>query len=261
MIKTISYAVCSHNESYSLHQLLTVLTRAVADKEKTWGAEIVIVDDNSTDEKTVSILENFSKEYDYITIYKRLLNSDFATQKNFLNSKCAGDWILNLDADEFVTSEFLELLPQLIDLNPSVDAFKIPRINTVDGLTSRHASMWGWGISINDKLIHTKQIDKNSEEYDFLKKVNCIISETETKTADVVNLSYKMPLVQFPDFQTRLFKNSPSIQWTKTVHEQLIGYSHIGKFPERMEYSIQHHKSIEKQELQNRMYSNIIRGI
>jgi len=260
MIKKLSYAVCSHNESYSLHQLLTALTRGIADKEKTCGFEIVIIDDNSTDEKTVNILENFSKEYDYITIYKRSLDSDFATQKNFLNSKCSGDWILNLDADEFVSSEFLELLPQLIDLNPTAEVFRIPRINTVDGLTQSHVENWGWTISINDKLIHTKKLSKNSDEYILLKKIGSIFTETATDDTDVVEISYKVPLVMFPDYQMRLYKNSPSIQWTRPVHEYLTGYKVIATFPDKVEYAIQHHKDISRQEMQNALY-NKIRGI
>lgn len=260
-MKKISYAICSHNEGYSLHQLLTALTRAVADQDKTCGIEIVIVDDNSTLESTVSILENFSKEYDYITIYKRSLANDFATQKNFLNSKCSGDWILNLDADEFVTAEFLELLPQLIDLNPKAEVFRIPRIDTVEGLTSHHASMWGWAVSMNDKLIHTKGIVKSSDEYEFLKRIGAIFNERTTDKLDTVDISYKIPLVMWPDFQKRLYKNIPSIQWERPVHEYLTGYKVIATFPDKVEYAIQHHKNILRQEQQNQMYSNIIRGI
>jgi glycosyltransferase involved in cell wall biosynthesis len=70
-------------------------------------------------------------------VYDHALNGDFAEHKNFLNSKCTGDWILQIDADEWIDTGLLDFFPLVIDNNPDVEAYWIPRVNTVRGLTSR----------------------------------------------------------------------------------------------------------------------------
>jgi len=41
----------------------------------------------------------------------------------------------------------MESLPFIIDSNPEVEAYWVPRINEVDGITSKHMSMWGWNAN------------------------------------------------------------------------------------------------------------------
>ena len=136
----ISYAILTHNEGEYINKLLTFL---VDNKRK--EDEIVIVDDNSTDEATIEVLEKFKKE---IVIKTRVFDGD-ATQKNFLNSHCTGDYILQLDADELMTADFIKMLPELLETNDTVDLFFVPRINTVEGLTQSHIDKWKWNV--NDK--------------------------------------------------------------------------------------------------------------
>jgi hypothetical protein len=63
--------------------------------------------------------------------------------------------------------------------------------------------------------------------------------------------------IQWPDFQWRIFKNSPDIKWMNKVHEVLDGYKTYSNLPELEEYAIYHPKTIEKQESQNNFYSKI----
>jgi len=44
---------------------------------------------------------------------------------------------------------FIDNLPELIEANPDVQAYLVPRINTVEGLTEEHVKKWGWNV--NDK--------------------------------------------------------------------------------------------------------------
>jgi len=118
----ISYAILTHNEGEYIDKLLTFLVENKREED-----EIVIVDDNSTDEKTIEVLEKFKSN---IVVKSRVFDGD-ATQKNFLNSHCTGDYILQLDADELMTSEFIKMLPQILESNDTVDIFYVPRINTV----------------------------------------------------------------------------------------------------------------------------------
>lgn len=137
MIK-ISYAILTHNEGEYIDTLLSFL---VSNKRTT--DEIVVVDDNSKDELTVSILDKYKND---IKLYYREFDGDHS-QKNHLNSLCTGDYILQLDADELVTKDFLDLLPNLLELNTETDLFIMPRINTVDGLTDEYTKKWGWRVN------------------------------------------------------------------------------------------------------------------
>jgi glycosyltransferase involved in cell wall biosynthesis len=134
----ISYAILTHNEGEYIAELLTLLTTYKRDID-----EIVVVDDYSNDERTKSILNDFK---DLITLDYRTFDGDH-TQKNYLNSKCTGDYILQLDADELVKPEFLEMLPELLEENNEIDLFIMPRINTVEGLTQEWINKWGWNVN------------------------------------------------------------------------------------------------------------------
>lgn len=135
---TISYAILTHNEGEYIETLLSFLTT-----HKRTEDEIVIVDDFSDDELTKSVLAKYK---DQITLQYRVFDGD-ATQKNYLNSLCTKDYILQLDADELVSLEFLNILPDLLDANNTVDLFNMPRINTVEGLTQEYINKWGWRVN------------------------------------------------------------------------------------------------------------------
>jgi glycosyltransferase involved in cell wall biosynthesis len=63
--------------------------------------------------------------------------------------------------------------------------------------------------------------------------------------------------VNWPDYQTRIIQNSPKIKWQNKVHEQIVGISTKGALPMEEEWCLYHPKSIEKQEIQNKLYENI----
>jgi hypothetical protein len=61
--------------------------------------------------------------------------------------------------------------------------------------------------------------------------------------------------VNFPDRQGRIYKKH--LKWYSRVHERIIGGSKFATLPNDEEYCIQHHKTINKQEKQNKFYSSI----
>ena len=65
--------------------------------------------------------------------------------------------------------------------------------------------------------------------------------------------------INYPDWQGRIFRNRPNIRWEKPVHEQLTGFQTYAHLPMEQKYSIVHPKTIERQELQNKKYSEILR--
>ena len=64
--------------------------------------------------------------------------------------------------------------------------------------------------------------------------------------------------VNYPDFQSRVFRNDETIRWEKSVHEQITGCKTYAHLPPHEELSLYHPKTIHKQEQQNQFYNAII---
>jgi len=63
--------------------------------------------------------------------------------------------------------------------------------------------------------------------------------------------------VNWPDQQSRIYKNSPEIRWEGKVHEKIVGVKTITAFPNEEVYALYHPKQIERQEKQNEFYETI----
>jgi hypothetical protein len=59
--------------------------------------------------------------------------------------------------------------------------------------------------------------------------------------------------INFPDCQMRIYRNSPNIKWVNAVHERLEGFKEYTTIVDPM-YALIHHKTIERQERQNKFY-------
>jgi len=64
--------------------------------------------------------------------------------------------------------------------------------------------------------------------------------------------------INYPDFQSRVFKNNKDIRWVRPVHEQIQGAKTYAHLPPHEELSLYHPKTIQKQEQQNQLYSEIL---
>jgi glycosyltransferase involved in cell wall biosynthesis len=246
----LSIAICTHNEGTILRDSLKRLWDFLKPQMSLYGFryEVVIVDDNS-DQDTLEILDHWAIG----EVHQHSLNNDFAAHKNFMNSKCTGDWILNLDADEWLPDDVLYNLTAIIEQNPEVDAYWFPRVNTVHGLTQRHVSKWHWTISTLPGFRSAEMLDPKSDAYQLLSNWNLIIEETDGV------VTYNQPIVCWPDPQMRLYKNSSDIKWEGKVHERLTGFKHFSAFPYEPEWAIRHEKDITRQEAQNNYYDTLQR--
>ena len=63
--------------------------------------------------------------------------------------------------------------------------------------------------------------------------------------------------VNFPDVQTRIYKNSDKIYWVNKVHERIVGFESYTNFPADEIYCIRHPKTIDRQERQNNYYDTL----
>ena len=137
----LSYSILVHNETESLEKLIDFL---VTNKDE--EDEIVILDDYSEDKETRRILDTSVSVYN-IKYEQRKLLGDFASQKNYLKNMCTGDYIFNLDADELPNSILVENIKPILQANPTIDLFWVPRVNTVEGITEAHIQKWRWQLN------------------------------------------------------------------------------------------------------------------
>ena len=63
--------------------------------------------------------------------------------------------------------------------------------------------------------------------------------------------------VNYPDYQSRIFKNSPEIRWKSKVHERIFGAETFSHLPPNEILSLYHPKTIDKQEKQNKFYEGL----
>lgn len=63
--------------------------------------------------------------------------------------------------------------------------------------------------------------------------------------------------VNFPDYQWRIYRNTESIRWKNRVHETLDGYKTLSHLPRNPEWCLKHHKTIDRQERQNKLYDTL----
>ena len=68
---------------------------------------------------------------------------------------------------------------------------------------------------------------------------------------------YENERINWPDYQTRIYRNSPDINWKNAVHEVIEGHKQFTALPEVDELALIHYKSIEKQEKQNEFYNTL----
>ena len=63
--------------------------------------------------------------------------------------------------------------------------------------------------------------------------------------------------VNWPDYQTRIYKNTEDVTWMNKVHEKITGYDTFSNFPAEEHWALYHPKQIDRQEQQNQFYETI----
>jgi len=143
---SLSYAITVKDELNEIKHLVSYLERNIEYED-----EIVILLDGINGDREVL---NYLKSLDETThpnvrwsVYNTSEPFDFSKLKNTLTDLCRGDYIFNIDADEYPQLALLQNLDEILEND--VDVYRIPRINTVKGITPEHIKKWGW--SLNEK--------------------------------------------------------------------------------------------------------------
>jgi hypothetical protein len=135
----ISYGLTVCNEHVEIKNLIEYLIKKID-----LGDEIVVVyDQNRVTPEVMEVLKDYEIE---VNSYPFDFQQNFLENKNFMNSKCTGDYIFQIDADEIPESFLIENLKTILESNP-IDLLITPRKNLVEGLTSEHIQKWGWNVN------------------------------------------------------------------------------------------------------------------
>jgi hypothetical protein len=136
---TISYGITVCNEHQELQNLLEYLIKLIDAEDEI----VVVYDQNRVTQEVLKVLEEYNHEsisfpFDF--------QQNFLENKNFMNSKCSGDYIFQIDADEIPEQNLVLGLKTILEHN-DIDLLITPRKNLVKGLTQEHIQKWGWNVN------------------------------------------------------------------------------------------------------------------
>ena len=143
---SISYAITVCNELEEVRRLLDLLLANKQEQDEI----VVLMDITKASDELVSTLRHYEMHnMDHMVVWPGEFEGHFANWKNKLTSYCSGDYVFQIDADEYPHLQLIQDLPAILESNPSVDVYLVPRVNTVEGLTQEHMQKWGWKVDNN----------------------------------------------------------------------------------------------------------------
>ena len=135
----LSYGLTVCNEHEEIKNLIEYLTPKIDNEDEI----VVVYDKNRVTPEVMSVLKDHETQISY---YGFDFKQNFLENKNFMNSKCTGDYIFQIDADEIPEEFLVENLKAVLEANP-VDLLLAPRKNLVPGLTQEHIQKWKWNVN------------------------------------------------------------------------------------------------------------------
>jgi hypothetical protein len=246
----ISYLITVCDEDLELQKLINSIVLSEDDEL------IILYDSTKVTPEVMDVVLHFSTSLPNVKYFGEPFNGDFAYFKNVGNSKCSKEWIFQVDADEHLTQDLAENVRDIITSNPpELELVHIPRINTVQGITLDHVKRWNWNISSDDSIQNCEFFNTYTDFYFLLKNLDLILHESNSNGE--ISVIYKEPIINFPDYQGRLYRNKPHIMWEGKVHERIVGTSVISRLPLQKIYCLVHPKDIIRQERQNNLYNSL----
>jgi hypothetical protein len=120
----ITYAVTVCNEFVEIQRLVHHLL-----KNKRVQDDIVILYDSKNGNPDIeTFLRSHSVNGEFMW-HKSEFEGHFGNWKNKLNSYCKGDYIFQIDADEMVSKELIDNLPDILEYNPNNEVYLMQNNN------------------------------------------------------------------------------------------------------------------------------------
>ena len=146
----ISYAITVCNEFIEIQRLITFLLQHKRPQDEIVVQMDLTLDDMKNHPEDKRQVHSYLMKHNAqgnVRVAFCPLNNDFAAFKNNLTQHCTGDYIFQIDADEIPCTPILESLPNILQGNPDVDVYLVPRVNTVEGMNQDHMQQWGWNVN------------------------------------------------------------------------------------------------------------------
>ena len=100
-------------------------------------------------------------------------------------------------------------------------------------------------------------LDNNDTDLVLVPRINIVNGITEEHIQKWGWKQDERGYINFPDFQTRIYKNDKKLFWENKVHEQIKGIETYTNLPIDEVYCIRHIKNIDRQTKQNNYYGEI----
>ena len=216
----ISYGITVYNEYKEIDNLLFHLSKHIRDED-----EVVVTQDVSkigtgVFEEDFQALEKIIEKYEYGSYFNNLKITSFNFNKDFAALK---NHTKSICSGDYIFHIDADEIPNQILLE------QLPQI-----------------LEINDTdLVWVPRINTVEGITDFhLNLWKWRVTE--------------QGWINFPDYQARIFRNTDDIKWIKPVHEVIDGAKTYSHLPPHEELTLRHDKDIKKQEIQNKLYDQII---
>ena len=169
----ISYAVTVSNELVEIQNLIPNLLKNKKEEDEI----VVLYDSKNGDPKIEEFLraKSINGEFQW---HAGKFKNHFADWKNKLTKMCSGDYIFQIDADEIPNPILLNNIHAILEANPNIEVYHVPRVNTVSGLTDEHIKKWNWRVD-DKKWVnwpdYQMRIWKNLPEIKWRNKVHEVL--------------------------------------------------------------------------------------
>ena len=127
----LSITIIAFNEEHNIKRSVT---------SAMFADEVIVVDSGSTD-RTTEIAKSCGAH-----VHQHPFTG-YGQQKNYAASLCQGEWILNIDADEEISSGLKTEILSIIDDPQSHNLYQVPRLTQYVGQWIRHGGWYPGTIS------------------------------------------------------------------------------------------------------------------
>ena len=217
----ISYGITVYNEYKELDNLLFHLSKHIREEDEV----IVTRDTSKVGDKSIMqdefyALEKVLEKYEYGNYFSNLKVTTFDFNKDFS--------ALKNYTKKYCTGDYIF----------HIDADEIP----------------------NEVLINQlpQILEINDTDLVWVPRINIVNGITDFHLNLWKWRQTEKGWINFPDYQARIFRNADHIKWVKPVHEVIDGAKTYSHLPPHEELTLKHVKEIARQEMQNKLYDQIL---
>jgi hypothetical protein len=188
---------------------------------------------------------------------------------NFLQPKLKEDDEILIQYDETnVTTEVLNYLKIVEKLHPNHKVIGYPLNGNFaefkNSLKSNSNGIFIFQIDADEipseyLIDNIHQILEFNKEVDlfFVPRINTVSGLTQSHIDKWKWSVNSNGWLNFPDYQSRIYRRTSEIEWSGKVQETVVGYNTVSVLPAEEDYCLYHPKDIERQERQNSLYENM----